>query len=308
MIDILMAVYNGENYLAEQIESILSQSYTEWRLIICDDGSSDNSFDIISRYSKKYPEKIFCYKNTVPTGSAQGNFMSMTKYVLSDYVMFSDQDDVWLPEKIELTMKKMTEAEKENKNTPILVHSELMIVDSELETLYSSFTKYQGVNPNLSSINRLLVQNNVTGCTAMINRPLFELVKNVTAENMLMHDWWLALTAAAFGRIEFIEKPLIKYRQHNNNQLGAVNNKSIKGAVKIVLERTHTKKRVSMTYSQAKMFYKKYADLLPSDKVEIINKYISIPEKCKLIRIISLIKHNFLKQNFMAAVGQLIFC
>lgn len=303
-----MAVYNGENYLAEQIDSILSQSYTDWRLIINDDGSNDRSFDIISDYAKRYPDKIFGYKNDVATGSAQGNFMSMMKYVTADYIMFSDQDDVWLPEKIKMTMKKMTELEEKNGNIPILVHSELIVVDSKLNTLYPSFTRYQGLNPNCSSINRLLVQNNVTGCTVMINRALFELVKNVPAENMLMHDWWFALVASAFGEIGFVKEPLIKYRQHDNNQLGAVNNKSVKGAFKIISKPLETKKRIASTYAHADIFYKYYKSFLKNDKCDIIEKYISIPQKNKPLRILLLIKNGFLKQNFMTAVGQLIFC
>ncbi len=308
MIDILLAVYNGEKYLSEQIESILAQTYTDWKLIISDDCSTDKSYEIACEYVEKYPEKIVCYKNTVPTGSAQGNFMSMMKYVTADYVMFSDQDDYWLPEKIEETLKKMKETEQENRNIPVLVHSQLLIADSELNIIHKSFTDYQGLNPKYISLNRLLVQNNVTGCTVMINKPLYKLVKDIPAEKMLMHDWWFALVASSFGRISFIEKPLIKYRQHGGNQLGSVNNRSIKGALKIIAQRGKTKKRVSRTYTQAESFYDIYCDKFSNDVKKGIETYILIPQKSKLKRVYMLFKYKYLKQNFMTAVGQLIFC
>lgn len=308
MIDILMAVYNGEKYLSEQIESILSQNEGDWRLIICDDRSSDSSFAIAEEYARKYPEKILCYRNEEPSGSAQANFMGMLRSSEADYIMFSDHDDVWLPNKISLTLNKMKELEKKYSDAPLLVHGELEITDSSLNVLSRSFTKYQGLDPKLRSLGRLLVQNNVTGCTVMINRRLAELVRNVPAEKMLMHDWWIALAAAAFGEIGFVDEPVIKYRQHGGNQLGAVNNRSLRGALKIVFQRVNTKKRVSMTYVQAENFYEYYRDSLPTKPRECLELYLSIPKRKKLVRACMLIKNKFLKQNFMTAVGQIFFC
>ena len=307
MIDILLALYNGEKYLAEQLDSILAQTFEDWRLIICDDGSKDRSYEIAQSYAQKYPQKIKLYKNTVPSGSAQANFMGLLRYAEAEYVMFSDHDDVWLPEKIETTLKKMKELESKN-DTPVLVHSQLLIADNEMNVLHNSFTRYQGLNPGHKSLNRLMVQNNVTGCTVMINRKLLEIVKNAPIDEMLMHDWWFALAAAAFGEIGFIETPLIKYRQHGNNQLGAVNNRSIKGAFKIIAERTKTKKRVSMTYTHAESFYKFYKDAISEEKRKCIEDYLLIPQKNKFVRAVKLIKGGYLKQNFMTAVGQLMFC
>ncbi len=308
MIDILMAVYNGERYLAQQIDSILAQTYEDWRLIICDDLSKDNSFKIISDYASKYPEKIKVYKNDIPTGSAQGNFMGMLKYADAEYVMFSDQDDFWLPEKLEITMNRMVELEKEEKGIPVLVHSQLFIADSDLNITHNSFTEFQGLKPSHTSLNRLLVQNNVTGCTIMINKALFELIRGVPSDKMLMHDWWFAITASAFGKIGFIDQPLIKYRQHGGNQLGASNNRSLKKAVQILRERSKSEKRISVTYSQAESFLDFYRDALSEECRVILERYVSIPEKSKLSRIATLIKYKYLKQNFMTAVGQLMFC
>ena len=308
MIDILLAVYNGENYLAEQIESILSQTESDWRLIINDDCSSDHSRDIARVYSEMYPGRIVSCQNEAPSGSAQANFVGMLSLAESDYVMFCDHDDVWKPDKIRLTLAAMHKMEQRFGEVPLLVHSDLEVVDRDLNPLHESFIAYQGLDPRCRTLNRLLVQNNVTGCTMMINRPLLELVRDVPASSMLMHDWWIALTAAAFGQIGFIERPLICYRQHGDNQLGAVNNRSLIGAARIVANRARTKKRVSVTYTQAAAFRAYYEDRLPAEALSCLDIYLTIPSRSKVGRIRTLVKHRYLKQNFLTAVGQLIYC
>lgn len=307
MIDILMAVYNGEKYLSQQIDSILAQSSRDWHLYICDDGSADRSYDIILDYASRYPERITAQKNETPSGSACANFMGMLKRSRAEYVMFSDQDDFWQPDKVRLTLKKMKQMERIYGDCPLLVHTEMEIVDSQLNRISPSFTRFQGLNPKCNTLNRLLCQNNVTGCTVMINRSLADLVKDAPAGDMLMHDWWIALAAAAFGQIGFVEKPLNRYRQHGGNQLGAVNHRSALGIQGILHDKDKTKRRIDITYQQGKKFLDFYADKLPYDKKEILEKYINISQKGKCLRICRLINHGFLKQNFMAAVGQLIF-
>lgn len=308
MIDILMAVYNGEKYLAEQIESILAQTEGGWHLHICDDCSSDNSFHVALEYSQRYPELITAYQNAVPTGSACANFMGMLKKSEADYVMFSDQDDFWHIDKVKLTYEKMKELEAELPVSPILVHTELEIADRELNVINASFTRYQGLKPGKNNLNSLLCQNNITGCTAMLNKQMVGIMKDAPPEKMLMHDWWAGLVAAAFGHIGFVDLPTIMYRQHGDNQLGAVNNCSLRGAVDVVRERAGTKKRVSITYKQAEWFYENYRKQLDENSRAILEKYIDIPNHSKPVRAVKLLKNGFLKQNFMTAVGQIIFC
>lgn len=308
MIDILMAVYNGGKFLSEQIESILAQSAGEWHLCICDDCSEDDSFRIASDYAKKYPHRITVCRNEKPSGSACANFMGMLKGSTADYVMFSDQDDFWHPDKIKLTFEKMHELEAEYGDSPLLVHTELEIADSGLNVTSPSFTRFQGLDPKKKSLNRLLCQNNITGCTLMINKALADIIKDAPPEKMLMHDWWTGLAAAAFGHIGFVETPTVKYRQHGDNQLGAVNNRSFSGAVGLVRNRQHTMERINMTYRQAESFYEYYRPLLSEEKRNILETYIDIPKHSKLSRAARLVRYGFLKQNFSAAAGQLIFC
>lgn len=308
MIDILMAVYNGEKYLSEQIDSILAQSAGEWHLYICDDGSSDDSFRIASEYAEKYPRRITAMKNAKPSGSACANFMGMLKGSEAEYVMFSDQDDFWHPHKIKLTFEKMQELESEYGDSPLLVHTELEIADRELNVISPSFIKFQGLDPGKRSLNRLLCQNNITGCTLMINKALADIIKDAPPEKMLMHDWWAGLAAAAFGHIGFVETPTVKYRQHGSNQLGAVNNRSLAGAGRIIRNRQRTKDRINMTYRQAEGFYEYYKPLFDGNIRDILERYTDIPNHSKLMRATRLVRYGFLKQNFPAAAGQLIFC
>lgn len=303
-----MAVYNGEKYLSQQIDSILAQSSRDWHLYICDDGSADRSYDIALDYAQRYPEWITAQKNETPSGSACANFMGMLKRSQAEYVMFSDQDDFWQPDKVRLTFEKMKQMEQVYGDCPLLVHTEMEIVDSELNRISPSFTRFQGLNPKCNTLNRLLCQNNVTGCTVMINRSLADLVKDAPAGDMLMHDWWIALAAAAFGRIGFIEQPINWYCQHGDNSLGAVDNRSFKEMAKIVLERQRTKKRIGVTYTQAKNFYEYFKPRLDCKNRNILKIYIDIPNHLKITRTVKLVKYGFLKQNFMAAVGQLMFC
>lgn len=306
--DILMPVYNGEEFLAEQIESVLSQSEGGWRLFVCDDCSEDGSFSVAQSYAQRFPERICVCRNGSPTGSACANYMNMLRNSEAEYIMFCDQDDFWHEDKVKRTLKKIRELEKVFPDSPLLIHSDLAVADRELNVTSRSFMRFQGLNACMTGLNRLVCQNNITGCTVMINRRLADIIKDAPAENMLMHDWWAGLAAAAFGHIGFIDEPLITYRQHGGNSVGAVNNRSARGLVRVLSNASETRSRLDVTYRQARSFYEFYKDSLSEESRAVLEKYISIPEMGKISRVSALLKYGYLKQNFMAAAGQLIFC
>lgn len=315
MITILMAVYNGEKYLAEQIESIINQTYTDWKLIICDDCSADDSYRIAAEYSEKYPGKIVAEKNTSPSGSAQNNFMNMLENTDDDYIMFSDQDDVWLPDKIRLTYGEMAHLEKQMPGKPILVHTELNVTDGELNVISDSFTRYSGFNSRYNTFNRLLVQNNITGCTTMINRRLAEMSKGADCSRVIMHDWWIGLIAAAFGYVGFVKEPTIMYRQHGGNQVGAKNAMStryffslLRKKLQSIKGKKERKLSENPVYIQARYFYERFSEEMPEDARELLKEYLELPFKNKLSRISTLIRYRLLRQKFIYALGQIVFC
>lgn len=220
--------------------------------------------------------------------------------------MFSDQDDYWLEDKIAVTFDKMKRLESENADVPLLVHTDLSVADRELNITSNSFFKFQGLDKKAVSFNKLLAQNNVTGCTMMINRQLLDIVKY--DENILMHDWWFALIASSMGKIGFVDKATILYRQHSRNELGAVNNRNLGHAASVARDKSKAKQRLTVTYLQAQDFMKIYSDILPYKSHKLAQIYTAISNKCKATRILYILRYNFTKQNIVTKIGQLILC
>lgn len=220
VIDILLACYNGERYLAAQLDSLLAQTDNDWRLLVHDDGSSDGTQDIVRRYQSLHKGKIEFIEDGARTGGAKNNFAHLMALCSADYIMFCDQDDVWYPEKIARSRQRMEAAQQRYPAAALLVHSDLEVVDAELRRIAPSMFDYQRMTRH-PSFEELLVQNNVTGCTAMINRTAL-LAAMPMPRQAIMHDWWLALVVAnSGGELLFIDAPLIKYRQHGGNSIGS---------------------------------------------------------------------------------------
>ena len=306
MIDILLAVYNSEKYLAQQLDSIFSQTYTNWRLIIVDDCSSDKTCDIIEKYKQKYPEKIFLYKNSRNVGSPALNFFKLLKMSTSEYTMFCDHDDVWLCDKIELTLIAMKQKESQNPNLPILVHTDLKVVDRNLNVLAESMVLAQKLNPNAKTLNKLVVQNNVTGCAAMLNRKLVFMASSVP-KGAVIHDWWVALIASAFGAIEFVDRPTILYRQHEANQVGFKNASKISYVFNRFLNKREIKSSVLKTYIQCRSFLNRYRKILSPDQKKLLESYLRVGNGNKLQRVARLVYGGFLKHGFFRKLGQIIY-
>jgi glycosyltransferase involved in cell wall biosynthesis len=304
MIDIVMSTYNGEKYIREQIESILNQSYTNWRLLIRDDGSSDRTLEIIEEYAKKLNGKVYFINDSDKHLGAAMSFFKLLNYSTADYIMFCDQDDVWLPNKIEITLKKMRDLEKLYPDKPILVHSNLKVADVGLNTINESFWKYQKLNPNFKRLNNLLIQNNVTGCTVMMNKKLKDLLKSVP-DNAIMHDWWFALVTSAFGVIDYIDKPLILYRQHGANDTGA-KKYGIYYFINKTLKYDEAVKSINKIINQGKEFYYIYGNMLTEEQKDIVYNFITLFEVGRIRRIYRIFKYRFFKYGFLRNFGFII--
>lgn len=301
MITVLLAVYNGEKYLKEQIESILNQSVKDIKIVIRDDGSSDGSSEIISSYCSKYPDKISCIKGAA-TGAANKNFAKLLKNCDSDYIMLCDQDDVWLPKKIEKTLDAMRKAESDGKKA-ILVHTDLKVVNQELVEISPSFFKFQKLIQNNVTLPKLLVQNYVTGCTIMINRALKEKCGEIS-DKCIMHDWWLALVAVLFGEIVCIEEATMLYRQHSDNQVGAKASYGMAYIKRKLSTLNKVKENYNATYVQAAAILERYGDSLYSDQRKALETYCEIPKMCKLKKIRTINKFGFKKCTLIRVIGQ----
>lgn len=300
---ILLSTFNGSLYLSTFLSSLLSQFYPNWQLLIRDDGSTDNTQEIIKNFASKHPEKVKVVEDNLGNLGPCKSFLYLLTQAEGDYFMFADQDDVWLPQKIEKTLNKMLELEKAyGKNTPILVHTDLKVVDKNLNPIAESFWKYQGLNPDYKTLNYLLVQNNITGCTVMVNRALKDLIKTIP-ERAIIHDWWLGLVASAFGVIDYIPEPLILYRQHESQNTGARKYSLDYFYKRFIKNPSEAFKVILKTYEQAKEFERIYGNLLPADKRDTLKAYISLFESSRFSRIKKVIKYQFLKQGFLRNFG-----
>ena len=203
--------------------------------------------------------------NVIENGSgvhigARESFSLLLGYVIENkkllgleavYVMPCDQDDIWVEEKIAVTMQRMQAMEAEDSNLPILVHSDLTVVSADNEEISSSYMSYQGLNAKRNTLGPLLLSNTVTGCTALLNEALVRQCIPVSPE-AIMHDWWLALVASAFGRISYIESALVLYRQHGTNAVGAKEYIKTKLTPARVIRRVFNRKRNPMLYDVSK--------------------------------------------------------
>ncbi len=228
---VLLASYNGEQYIEEQLCSLFEQTVLPHSVIISDDNSTDLTWTLLEKWQSKYPKLIYIYKNDSGVNGHVGNFSFLCTKALEldyDYFLFCDQDDVWLVNKIELLVKECKKIEAQiGVSHPVLIHSDLMVVDSKLNLIDESFFSYQGLpEPTEHAIPKFLIQNVVTGCASLINRALLE--KSTPLPNeVVVHDWWFALVASLTGRVAFVDESLVMYRQHHSNAIGAkaVNNK-----------------------------------------------------------------------------------
>ena len=216
-IDILLATYNGEKYVGEQIESILTQTYKNINLIISDDKSQDNTRKIIEEYAKK-DQRITIFFQEENLGYIK-NFEFLIKQVKSNYFMLSDQDDVWLPEKVEKSIKKLKEEDAD------LVFGDLEVVDQSLHTIYPSFNDFmkltRKINKCKNSYEMNYLYNCVTGCTLFAKSKTIQDFMPIPANSKyVVHDHWIALMTSLHGKLAYIPEKLIKYRQHGDNQIG----------------------------------------------------------------------------------------
>lgn len=306
MVDIVLATFNGEAFLEEQLASLLRQDFADWRLLVRDDGSSDRTVAILESYAARFPGKFAI----VPGGSnlgVRGNFSELLRCAEAEYVMLCDQDDVWLPEKIRLTLAGMKALEADcGKGLPVLVHADYRVVDRELRVLAESGWAYQQIDPARSACNQLLLQNVATGGTVMINRALRDLALPIPAE-ALMHDWWLALVASACGRIGHLSAPLALYRQHSGNEVGA-RRRGAAGLLRQLRDVPAVRAALARNTAQARAFLVRYRDRLGAPERSHLEAFVALPEQGGLRRRLAILHHRFFYSGAMRNIGWLIFC
>ncbi len=220
-VGVALATYNGERFIEPFLASLREQSYPSVELIVSDDGSKDGT---VAKIEHMWPQAQM-HRNAGPSG-AVGNFNHALSKITQRYAVLADQDDVWLPDKIAKLMSVMEERERAAPGVPIMVFSDLRVVDSELKVIDESFVGGAFNRKNDLRLCDLMINNHVPGCAMLINDALLQRAMPIP-QGVMMHDWWLALVAATFGVIAFVDEPLVLYRQHGSNALGAPSKRTL---------------------------------------------------------------------------------
>ncbi len=308
VIDILLATYNGTHYLDDLLDSLLRQTDPGWRLLARDDGSDDATGAILERFRAAHADKVAVIDDGRGNLGAVGNFSALMAASTADYVMFCDQDDVWLPSKTARLRSAMQALEaRHGGDTPLLVHCDLRVVDQDLHEIAPSFWRYQDLDAEKgAALNRLLVRNLVTGCAMMMNRPLKELVEPIPSE-AIMHDWWVALMAAACGRIGCLSEALVLYRQHGGNAIGAGRPSLPALARKLALSGgamyCRNKQALADSQGQAAALLRSRGDAMAAGAGRIVTRYASLSERGPLTRRLDLIRYGFLFDGYLRNTG-----
>lgn len=265
-VDIILATYNGEKYLEEQINSILSQTYADFQLIISDDCSTDDTVKIIKKIKDK---RIKLYNQKENLGFNK-NFEFLCSKATSEYVMIADQDDVWMKDKVAKMLKKIEEEEA------ALVYCDMKVVDANLNSIYSSFHEHTKKSKQCQKYNDfelLKIENVISGSSVIAKLEVVKKAMPFICNKAIIYDYWLSLIASQYGRICYLDETLQLYRQHESNSVGAGNNKKI---LEFNQYRNHV---IDYKYLQYKTLYENKERFEKNSKQ--INYYFNVIKKIK---------------------------
>lgn len=305
MIDVLISTYNGESFLAELLDSILSQSYQDFKILIRDDCSADKTAEIIAEYKVRFPDKIQSIEDEKGNLGSSRSFFELLRHSNSEFIAFCDQDDIWIADKLNSLMQFYNE-NVFCPDKPVLVHTAATVVDKQLNVLKEQTVLF---NKNKCGMEHSLIwqifQNDVTGCTAMINACMRNIVNriNFLQYEIIQHDWFLALIAYLNNSKFYLPLKTVNYRQHERNVVG------IKSQG--FFTRIHLKFFTGISYK----YYDQVAALLKCDCIEDANvknllfTFADLKNKNKLFRIFWHIRHKFFREgNILYKLYQLFVC
>lgn len=305
---ILLATRNGGPYLAQQLESIARQSFTRWCLFVGDDGSSDDTREIIAHFADTHPGRVELL-NAAPVGSASANFFRLLRRApRARYYAFCDQDDVWADQKLERLLQECQYLEHaQGADHPCLVYSDLTVVDENLVLMAPSFLRQIRAMPSRVSFRSLLVENLAPGCAMLMNASLVTVFRSWPGplDDAIMHDWWLALLSEGTGSLLYVDESLVQYRQHAHNALGTVQ----RSGATFVLRKLFSSPDDSVPgpVHQARLFRRAYGSLLVSEKdARALAVFSGIDRRNKVSRITACLREGILKQTWPRRLYQLL--
>ena len=221
-VTVLLSSYNGEKYIAEQLQSLVAQQGVTIDILVRDDGSKDSTTKILDEWQER---GALTWYETGNLGPGKSFIHLLQTAAPGGYYAFCDQDDVWLPNKLSLTMEKMKAVEQENPGKPVIIHTDMYVVDENLNIQHNSFWRSSGLRPDvLRTFPYLCTCNSVNGCTILMNSVARELILSKFVEHdVIIHDVISALTVSYYGGVlDYVDAPTMLYRQHSSNVVGAI--------------------------------------------------------------------------------------
>lgn len=275
-VEILLTAYNGERFLREQLDSLLAQTWEQWHLTVSDDSSTDGTPAILDEYAARYPDRVRRVRHEGRFGNARDHFFWLMKECEATYMMFCDQDDVWHPDKVEKTMRALLKAEDEvGADVPALVFTDLTPVDEKLRPIAPSLMKMQKQYTEVIDYRALLMQNIVTGCATGINRALAGLAGQCRdTSQVIMHDWWLGVVAARFGKVVYLDESTMLYRQHGGNSVGARNTGSVKDSLQTFSHIDRLRTAIAAKKRQADVYLQTYRGQLEPEELPFFHGFL----------------------------------
>lgn len=281
MIDILLATYNGEKYIQTQINSLLTQTHKDWRLLIHDDGSTDKTIEIIKEF-QKLDRRIILIEDGIKCGGAGENFLHLLKnYAEAEYIIFCDQDDIWLENKLEVMYERLKQ-EKE----PCAVYTNGFLYKNE-QVIPQNHIQFHRTNLQDS----LFLNGGIHGCCIMFNKALLEALKQNFPDYVYMHDHFLTIFAVTFGKMIYIDQSLMWYRQHSDNVTGNIPT-SFLGRLKTFLDRENPVLE-HRHYRANEAFYNAYQDRMMDTQKTLFENYLKYPKVSRLERVAIVWKNQF---------------
>jgi hypothetical protein len=305
-LDILLATFRGERYLRQQLDSLLAQTDRDFRILARDDGSDDATPAILAEYAERHPDVLVLLPGGGAARGACGNFAELLAYSRAPYAMFCDQDDHWHPDKVAMSRMEMTRLEhRHGSGIPLLVHGDLRVVDEMLKPIAPSFASLMRLDLRHGTrLNRLLMQNVVTGCTMIMNRALVEAASPIPP-GVFMHDAWVALVAGSLGEIAMLERPLIDYRQHGRNVIGASAFSWARVVARTVEGRAAARERINRCWLQVEALLERHGDGIESSRRVLCLAFLAMRVQGPWSRRCTLVRHGFWKNGWVRNLGLL---
>lgn len=291
LISVAMCTYNGAEFVTKQLESIQNQTLLPDELVVCDDGSTDNTLLLVEQFAQHAPFPVRIFKNEQQLGVTK-NFEKALTSCQGDLLFLADQDDCWLPEKVAHLSKVL----RDNPTTNV-VFSDAFLVDEYAQPLPQRFWEVVRFGPTQQqqwtqgkSIDVLLVGNRVAGCTMAVRRSFVETILPFPTDiSEFLHDTWMAFVASVFDQIRFVPEPLIQYRQHGSQQVGTKSKEVQSVTLKNRFSRPHQAKLAPLQKQAAELnrTYTHLARVVPSshpnlqvvaEKVHFLNVRAHLPD------------------------------